>query len=204
MINNLDMTEALAIFAAITGLLAIIAASVSAAIALVATAIGYFVFRSQVDPEVIVYIRPDELRPSIMLLIIENIGKGAALNVRFTTSKPMPMEAFGMSEEEARPFVPMDRGAIVSGIPFLEPGGKRIGPWGQYGGLKRHIGEGICINVNYKHRHLGWPFKMSKTGTYPLELASFAYTDISDTNWDKHVADNLKEISNTLKKLAQS
>jgi hypothetical protein len=186
------------------GLIAVIAASVSTAIALVATIIGYFAFRSQVDPEVIVYLRHDERRPSIMLLIIENIGKGAALNVRFTTSKPLPMEAFGMTEKEALPFVKMDRGAIVTGIPFLEPGGKRICTWGQYGGLKRHLGEGICITVHYKHRQPGWPFRRSKKGTFPLELTSFALGDASDTNWDKHAADNLKEISDTLKKLARS
>jgi hypothetical protein len=186
------------------GIVAVIVASVSAAISLLAIFIGYFAFRSQVDAEVIVYIRPDERRPSIILLVIENIGKGAALNVRFVTSKPMPSEAFGITEKEARPFVPMKSGAIATGIPFLEPGGKRIYTWGQYGGLMKNIGEGMCINVDYRHRHLGWPFKRRKTGTFPLEIISFAGTDASDTNWDKLAADNLKEISDTLKKLAQS
>jgi len=173
-------------------ILAIIVAAASAIV-------GYLVFRSQVDPEVIVYLKLDEQRSSFILLVIENIGKGAAANVRFIPSKPLPAWAFGISEDKADPFQSMTEGAIVTGIPFLEPGGKRIFTWGQFGGLKKHLGDGVSVTVGYEHRHLGWPFALKKNGTFPLELNSFAGGDIADLNWDKQAANHLKEIAASLK-----
>ena len=100
------------------------------AVAALSAVVGYCVFRSQVDPEVIVYSKHDERRPSVILLVTENIGKGAAQDVRFASSQPLPKHAFGISEDKVGPFEPMDEGAIVAGIPFLEPGGKRVFAWG--------------------------------------------------------------------------
>lgn len=176
-------------------MLAVIAASVSAVV-------GYLIFRSQVDPQVIVYITLDDLRPTIILLNIENIGKGAARNVRFTVSKPLPAKAFGITEKEAQPFKPME-GVIVTGIPFLEPGGKRVFTWGQYGGLQKHLGEGVSVKVTYEHRHLGWPLALKKTGTFPLEISTFAGMDVWDSNWGKAAADHLKDIASSLKAALQ-
>ena len=50
---------------------------ISVFIALIATAsaaITYAVYRSSTDPEVIVYVDTDKKRPSLIILIIENIG----------------------------------------------------------------------------------------------------------------------------------
>lgn len=163
------------------------------------TIVGYLVLRSQVDPQVIVYSMMDRRRPSIVLLVVENIGKGSARNIRFTSSKPLPQHAFGIREEQVGPFEPMQEGALIKGIPFLEPGGKRVFTWGQYGGLKRHLGEqGVSVTATYQHRHLGWPFYVRNCETFPLEIASFAREDIADLNWDEKAADHLKDIAAAL------
>jgi hypothetical protein len=47
---------------------------VLAIITVTATLINYLFFRSQIDPEVIVYVTPDVNRQTIILLIIENIA----------------------------------------------------------------------------------------------------------------------------------
>jgi hypothetical protein len=59
------------------------ASVILALITVSANIINYMFLRSQIDPEVIVYVTTDEKRPSIILLVIENIGKGLAKDVKF-------------------------------------------------------------------------------------------------------------------------
>ena len=113
-----------------------------AIITITATIINYLFFRSQIDPEVLVYVSPDEKRPSIIILIIENIGRGIAKEIEFTLSKPIPKKAFGINFDEAKIPQTMDCGPLINGIPALGPGSKRIITWGQYGGLKKGFGDG--------------------------------------------------------------
>ena len=110
-------------------------ASITAAIiAVSATVINYLFFRSSVDPNVIVYALHDNRRPSIILLVIENIGKSIAKNVKFSFSRSLPQDAFGF-DDAAMPEV-LNKGPLFTGIPALGPGSKRIITWGQYGGIR--------------------------------------------------------------------
>jgi len=90
-----------------------------------ATVINYLFFRSQTDPEVIVYASLDERRPSVVILVIENIGRGLAKNITFASSKPIPQKAFGLGDDAPTPRT-MDYGPIINGIPSLGPHSKRI------------------------------------------------------------------------------
>src|SRR4030043_1056547 len=100
------------------------ASIIAAFIAISATIINYLFFRSQVDPHVIVYATHDDKRPSIILLIIENIGKSVAKDVRFEFSKPFPQDAFGF-EKPPQPQI-LNKGPLFTGIPSIGPGAKRI------------------------------------------------------------------------------
>lgn len=116
-------------------------ASIAAAIvALSATAVNYLFFRSQVDPHVIVYATTDERRPSIVILTIENVGKSMAKNVTFGFSGVFPKCAFGIEKEKAAQPAEMDEGPLISGIPSLGPGAKRVITWGQYGDYIKRLG----------------------------------------------------------------
>lgn len=93
---------------------------ISVFMALIATAstiITYAVYRSSTDPEVIVYVDTDKKRPSFIILIIENIGKGPAENITFETSRPLPEKAFSIEEPSNMPET-MKSGPIVEGVPF--------------------------------------------------------------------------------------
>ena len=46
--------------------------------------ISYAVYRSQADPDIMVYAESDERRPSIINLIILNAGKAPAYDVKFS------------------------------------------------------------------------------------------------------------------------
>ncbi|MGV6953866.1 hypothetical protein [Pseudomonas chlororaphis] len=134
--------------------------SIFMALIAVATAIvTYAVFRSATDPTVIVYAQPDLQRQSIVNLIVENIGKGAAHEVSFKSSRPLPEKAFSIPVPERTPDQ-MQSGPIVTGVPFLAPGQRLSISWGQYGGLYKYLGEDpIHIDTSYYRARANRLFK---------------------------------------------
>ncbi|MBA4417771.1 MAG: hypothetical protein C0392_07660 [Syntrophus sp. (in: bacteria)] len=169
-------------------------------IAFTSTIINYLVLRSQRDPEVVVYALPDARRPTIINLIIENVGKGRARDIRFESSRPIPERAFGF--DNAPVPGPMKDGPLVRGIPAFAPGEKRTITWGQFGGLRKGLGEDVLdITATYK----GYPAmrftpKSHKT-TSRIDIKSFEGTDASDHNWDKKAAEQLEQIAKALSEL---
>lgn len=177
------------------------ASIVAAIIAVSATIINYLFFRSQVDPHVIVYATHDDRRPSIILLIIENIGKAVAQDVQFEFSKSFPQDAFGF-ENAPQPQI-VNRGPLFTGIPSLGPGAKRIITWGQYGGIHTAIGDGVInITARFKGVIPGSLFPKKYTVISPIDIKSFEYTDSVDHNWDRKSSEHLKRIADTFEKIA--
>src|SRR4051794_31217451 len=76
------------------------ATSLWTAVASLAAALAtYFAWKTLAgrdDPQVIVYVKHDANRPSLLVLVIENIGRDVARDVKFTTSKPIPVAAWGI------------------------------------------------------------------------------------------------------------
>ena len=175
---------------------------VLATITITATIINYLFFRSQIDPDVLVYVSPDERRPSLIILIIENIGRGLAKDISFTSSRPIPKKAYGIGDDAKVP-ENMDSGPLINGIPALAPGSKRIINWGQYGGLKKGIGDDVVeITVTYKSEGPLGIFKRHLKSICPVDIKSFEGADVSDNNWDKKSADQLEKIARILDQAA--
>lgn len=174
---------------------AALATVVAALAGAAATVIGYYAMRSNVDPHVIVYVTDDTKQPSLLLLVIENVGKGIAYDVRFASSKPLPERAYGISAESAPTPQPMTEGPLLTGIPAFPPGAKRIINWGQWGGLLKYLGEDtITVTVTYRSDQMG-PFDRSEHQTVSLiEIQSFKGTRASDVNYERVIADQLKDI----------
>lgn len=146
---------------------------ISVFMALIATAsivVTYAVFRSSTDPVVIVYADPDLKRPSIVNLIIKNIGNGAAHSIKFKPTRPLPYKAFSIEVPEKMP-ASMEIGPIVTGIPFLAPGQQITLTWGQYGGLYKYIGdEPIQVETQY--------YTVGKTRFYSRRLSATSSLDV--------------------------
>lgn len=174
---------------------------VLALITVTATILNYLLLRTQKDPEVIVYATPDDKRPSIINLVIENIGPGMAKNVTFKLPSYFPADAFGF--EGAEKPENMTKGPLVNGIPSLGPGAKRIITWGQYGGLQKGLEEDtISVICKYSRDRIGFPGqKKLKTECF-LDIQSFEATDASDNNWDKKSAKELEKIAKVLSQAA--
>lgn len=171
-------------------------------IALFAAAVSYLVYRSQADPDVIVYAQADERRAGIINLVIENIGRATAYDVKFTTSAGLPWKAFRF-DDEAPPAETMTSGPLVTGIPLLAPGGKRVVTWGVYFGLNKALREGtVMVTARYYSQHFGVPWRSTHTATCPIEVFSFAGTDASDSNYLKRIAEDVKKVAQAAEKIA--
>lgn len=155
-----------------------VAALAAAATALVTAAYTYFTLRlvrAQAEPKVIVYVRHDLDRPSILSIIIENIGRDIAHDVRFVPSRPIPARAFGIELPPEPTAEVMTDGALVHGIPSLGPGDSRVVTWGQYGGLSAALkGAPIALQFSYRHG------RRTLKGEAKLEVQSYRNTDASE------------------------
>lgn len=172
-------------------------------ITVIATAINYYILRSQVDPDVIVYATSDKTRPTIIVIVIKNVGKGLATNVRFDFSEPLVV-VFGIGDGTSNRR-PIDSGPLIYGIPGLGPNAERLITWGQYGGLSSvYSDRTITVKVTYESEAIGiFGPEKHETVCY-LDVRSFAGTDASDGRWDKHAADALKGIKSLLERVVSS
>lgn len=165
--------------------------------------ISYAVYRSQADPDIMIYAEVDNLRPSPINLVIRNAGRAAAYDITFTSNLDIPSEAWGLNVTDASKHKRMISGPLVSGIPFLPPDGKRIITWGQYGGLFSAIGDShILVTSRYKSQHFGIPWKIRHRQTSTLEIASFKGTDASDKNSHKQIVFQLAAIEKAIKNVS--
>lgn len=171
-----------------------------AIVAISSVLVSYIVYRASNAPNVIVYADDDKCRLTIILLVVENIGHGPAKNVTFSPARDLPQKAWGF--DDAQMPQKMDDGPIVTGIPYLAPGARRVLNWGQYGGLKKWF-ENSAIDVKVSFERCD-PIPLLRnriTNVSTVDVASFAATDASDSNWDKKIAKELKELNAQVKKL---
>lgn len=169
-----------------------------ALIAAASATITYVVYRSATDPEVIVYADVDRKRPSLVNLYIRNIGKGPALDISFHPSKALPEKAFSIETPKEMP-KPMVSGPIVTGVPYLAPGQEIILTWGQYGGLKKYMGDAsIVVTTKYRRPKMLRPRSAIITSKSKLDITQFEQSDISDHNWGPKLVEALERTNKEL------
>jgi len=178
--------------------IAALAAVATACVTSIYTYFTFKLFRAQAEPKVILYTESDRSRFAVINLVVENIGKDVAFNIKFTTSRPLPKEVFGPYNDKETKFEVMDDGTLVDGIPSLEPGGKRVITWGQFGGLSKALGgKNISVIVSY------WHAKRQLFSDAILEVESYADNDGSEIPL-VIIADGIKEMRNELGKLSNN
>jgi hypothetical protein len=151
-----------------------------------ATAINYLLFKSQVDPEVIVFVEINETSAPLMNLVVQNIGKGVAMNIGFFASEPLPIVLGPKVGPQAQPL-------LANGIRSLPPGGKRVYLWGHFDDLTKAI-EGRSIKVTATFDTDGkapWDSGQRTTESI-LEVSSFAGTALPRN----HEADAAEALAN--------
>lgn len=174
---------------------AALAASLSALLAAIYTRLTFRLVRSQSEPNIVVYVKHDESRPTMIQIVVENIGRGLATDIRFTPSRPIPIQAWGVSIDQATAAESLTEGPLIDGIPSLGPGDSRKITWGQYGGLIKALGnEELSISYEYKDGARKMPIR-----TAILECRSFTGTDAVDSE-ALRVIKQLKRIADALEK----
>lgn len=148
------------------------------------------ILEAQSNPCVIVSVVHDQDRPSILQLVVKNIGSGLAHDITFEFSKPLPNHAWGITIENAKEAEVMKNGPLILGIPALGPGEERKIDWGQYGGLINNIGENpITATSFFKNNGK----KMKPVKSY-LDVKSFEGTNASESPIAK-IANHIESIS---------
>lgn len=179
----------------VLGALAAVGAAVIAAIY---TWLTYRLVRGQSEPNVVMYVRHDDTRPSMLQIVVKNIGRGLASDVRFEPSRAIPHRTFGLSTNTAEaPQSPrMPYGPLAVGIPTLGPDDSRIIDWGQFGGLSKVVGDTpIDVVIRYRHGNN----EMSPVVAH-LEVASFEGTVAHETQFGEAVK-ALEKIAKAAEKL---
>lgn len=168
-----------------------------ALVAIASVVVTYSVFRSSTDPVVIIYADPDLKRPTIVNLIIKNIGTGAAHNIQFKPTRPIPYEAFSITVPDEMP-KPMQAGPIVTGIHFLAPGQQITITWGQYGGLYKYIGD-EPIQVKCKYYAAGKPrfYSRQLSSSSSLDIRMFERSVSSEHGYGPNLVKELKALNNS-------
>lgn len=113
--------------------------------ALIAVWIAYIAILRNSQPLLLVYYQPNPDIPSLIDLVIENVGNGNAINVTF--SDPIPINCYGISTPDGE-----GESLFESGIPMIAPKQRYIFNGGQFAGLKSKLNAGLTIKAKYKYR----------------------------------------------------
>jgi hypothetical protein len=150
--------------------------------------------KRQVDPYIVVFVHHDNTRPTILQLVIRNIGAGVAKNIQFKIAKQLPSRAFGLDPNTAQDAQTMSDGALLAGIPALVPGEDRRIDWGQYGGLVKAIGDN---QIEIEASFLTDDSRKLNTKSI-VEIMSFKGTNASKHEPYKDIVDELRKINSSL------
>jgi hypothetical protein len=168
--------------------------TVYAAITLAALAVNYLLLRSLNDPNVIVYARADDARRQMIMVVIQNIGKTVAKNIRFTLSEPLPVH-----NHAGGPPVPVSSGPLMNGIQPSPLGNLGCSSGGMFLDMWPLIGDRtFTVTARYDANTIGWYRSDEFETISTLELASFSTTDAVDTDGARQSEAELKRIADAL------
>ncbi|QTP53855.1 hypothetical protein HNO51_03645 [Billgrantia sulfidoxydans] len=124
----------------------IIAYIVSPLATLLAVWIAYLAVLRGSQPQLLIYYQPNPDIPSLIDLVVENIGGGSAIEVTF--SEPLPINWFGIEKPQKDGFFIPEHG-----FPAVSAGQRYVFNGGQYSGLESKLGVGLEVKASYKFRN---------------------------------------------------
>ncbi len=173
----------------------------SIVIALVSLLVAYIVYRENAIADVVVYAQADLSRPSVINLVIHNIGKGTARDIEFITQDGIPKGAYGISKL-SDPKEVYSNGAFVTGLPILFPGERLVFSWGQFGGLKEALNNmPLEIKIIFKTKLALQPWSQRKINKVKIDIGSFEGISIAQPLSHTEIKDKLEQIANAIAKL---
>ncbi|HCL58505.1 hypothetical protein [Acinetobacter variabilis] len=168
-------------------------------ISLTALLVTYAVFKSDQQPQILIFATPHYGKESLIQLHVKNIGKSIAHNVRIFSDQPIPQAAFGIEKLNSNKQF-FDSGIFKNGITVFPPNQSYIYDWGQYGGLKESLkNTSITFTVTYFYKH---PLNLWKT-----KITNISIIDINELeslpSSNGGILEQLKNINKSLTTLNQ-
>jgi len=171
-------------------------------IALLSLIVAYIVYYDNSTGDVVVYAQVDRKRPTIINLVIHNIGKGIARDIKFICLDGIPKAANGITGLQA-PLKIYETGALVNGLPILFPDEKLVYSWGQFGGLKEALdGKPLEIEVIFFSRNSLQLRRRKTRNKLVIDITAFEGVDISTTIFEQEVKKSLQAIAKSLEKMS--
>lgn len=153
-------------------------------VAICALLITYIAISAQHKPHILIYYRANPNIQTIVDLVIENVGKGVAFDVKF--SKPLPVRLYGVEKLTSKKISTMFEG----GIPYLGAAQKLVTDGGQFGGINQYLEEGFDFNIKYKYKN---PFSITRTMKQKIKLSISHLNKIpTRCSGDQAIVDALK------------
>ncbi|MDJ0046159.1 hypothetical protein QM574_16520 [Pantoea ananatis] len=167
---------------------------VTMVIAIASSLISYLVYKENSSPDVIVYLEQDEHALIILNVVIKNIGKSAARDVSFKSSRPLFEKAYKAEQHQL-----IDQGPLITGIPFLAPNASRVLAIGSYAGLSELLrNEKIEIETSFYKANSALLYSRKIKNVSYLEVYSFAGISASDNSNEKKIENALTRIEKAI------
>jgi len=171
-------------------------------VALSSLVVAYIIYYNNAIGDVVVYAQVDKTRPTVINLVIHNIGKGIAKDIHFICPTGIPKKAYGISGL-TDPLKLYDSGAFINGLPILFSDEKLIYSWGQYGGLKEALnGTPLEIEITFYSRTNLQLIKRKIKNKVVIDPTAFEGVDISESSFEREVKIALKDIAKHLEKIS--
>lgn len=103
------------------------------------------IMRSQTDPCIIAYVRREEIQSERLVIVIENVGRGLARDVRLERSAGTDETTWNNFLTEEYEKTALSDTAVGLGIPALAPGDGREVPWGYRDHLEKRFQQGVAV-----------------------------------------------------------
>lgn len=174
----------------------------SLVIALLSVIVAYMIYYENSTADVVIYAQVDRKRSTIINLVIHNIGKGIARDIKFICPDGIPKAAYGISGLN-EPLKIYESGALSKGLPILFPDEKLVYSWGQFGGLKEALdGKPLEIEVIFFSRNRLQLMRRKTRNKLVIDIAAFEGVDISTTIFEQEVKKSLQAIAKSLEKMS--
>ena len=169
-------------------------------VALTSLIVAYIIYYNNSIGDVVVYAKVDLTRPTMINLVIHNIGKGVARDINFISPTGIPEKSYGI-EGLTQPKKIYESGALVDGLTILLPDEKLVYSWGQFGGLKEALNnKPLEITITFYSRTALQIFKRKIVNKVIVNPMEFSGVNISEPSFQTEIKKSLREISSSLKK----
>ena len=174
---------------------------ISCTIALLSLIVTYIVYHNNSIADVVVYAQVDLARPTMINLVIHNIGKGIARDIQFVAEQGIPKQANGISKLTDKKEI-YTNGAFVNGLPFLFPDEKLIYSWGQLGGLKEALSnQPLDIKVIFRSKLALQLWSRQLANNLKIDINSLEGISISEPVLHTEIKNKLEKIAAAITKL---